>query len=37
MVFKAGFPISISGVGGALPLFGGVPGVVDGGKQPPAS
>ena len=34
MAFK-GFPISILVVGGALPPFGGVPVVVDGGKQPP--
>ena len=37
MVFKAGFPISILVVGGALTPFGGVHGVVDGKKQPSTS
>ena len=35
MAFKAGFPLSILVVSGALPPFGWVPGAVDGGKQPP--
>ena len=38
MAFKAGFPISIFLVGGALPPhLGGALGVGDGGKQAPTS